>query len=215
MTPSSVLLLAALAVLVLVGARTGFGRGALPEALRPLVDTGTVFIIVGALLGPSGFHAITEGLLSQLSPVLVVGLGWIGFLYGSHLEWRLLRRSAPALYVAAAAEALLTFAIVAGAAWLLLRFVLAPALSAQEHLAAALILGICASGTAPAGVFQLERARLAAADLNALRFLAALDDLPGLLLLGLLGGWLQPIVPGSATGSPLVWASHICSIREA
>jgi Sodium/hydrogen exchanger family len=202
MSPGAVLLLAALAVLVLIGARLGFGRGALPAALRPLVDTGTVFIGIGAVLGPSGLNLFTAGLLAQLSPVLVIGLGWIGFLYGSHFEWRLLRRYPPRLYGAAAAEALLAFAVVAALAWLLLSFALAPALPAGERLAAALILGICASGTGPAGVFQLGgRAGLRPDDLAALRFLAAVDDLPAVALLGLMGAFLHPALPDALSSA--------------
>jgi hypothetical protein len=197
MTTGTILLLAALAVLVLAGARAGFGRAELPAWLRPLVDTGTVFILLGALLGPFGANLLTEGVLSQLSPVLVVGLGWIGFLYGSHLEWRLLRRYPAGLYAAAIGEGLVAFAAVAALAWLLLSAWLAPHLPARERLGAALILGICGSGTAPAGVFQLGgRSRIPAHDLNALRFLAAVDDLPAMVLLGLLGALLHPGAAG-------------------
>ncbi|HKI99241.1 MAG TPA: cation:proton antiporter [bacterium] len=206
MSPGVVLLLAALAVLVLVGARTGFGKGSLPAVLSPLVDTGTVFILIGALLGPSGFNLFTAGMLSQLSPVLVIGLGWIGFLYGSHFELRLLRRYPPALYAAAATEALIAFALVAALAWALLTYALAPELPGRERLAAALLLGICASGTAPAGIFQLGgRSRLSADDLSALRFLSTVDDIPAMLLLGLMGALLHPTVPGALSVQPALW----------
>jgi hypothetical protein len=206
MTPGAVLLLAALAALVLLGARLGFGRSALPESLRPLADTGTVFIGLGALLGPSALNLFTAGLLAQLGPVLVIGLGWIGFLYGSHFEWRLLRRYPPALYSAAITEALIAFGVVAGLAWLLLTYGIARDLPGDERLAAALILGICASGTAPAGVFHLgSRSRLGADDLSALRFLSAVDDLPAMAGLGLLAAFLHPSVPGGLSVQPWLW----------
>ena len=82
-------LLAVLLVLVLLGARWGFGKVRLPAPLRLLVATGLVFVFVGALIGPQGANLLTAETLRQLSPVLVIGLGWIGFLYGSHFEWRL------------------------------------------------------------------------------------------------------------------------------
>jgi hypothetical protein len=215
MTPGAILLLAALAALVLLGARTGFGRGPLPAVLQPLVDTGTVFIVLGALLGPFGLNLFTDALLSQLSPLIVIGLGWIGFLYGSHFEWRLLRRYPAALYGAAATEALLAFALVGALAWLLLSFWLAPDLPPAERLVAAGILGICASGTAPAGVFQLAgRARIRPDDQAALRFLATVDDLPGIVLLGLLGALLHPQSPGLVSPQPALWllASVACGV---
>ena len=206
MTPGTILLLAALAVLVLAGARAGFGRASMPAALRPLVDTGTVFILVGALLGPFGLNLFTVGMLEQLRPVIVIGLGWIGFLYGSHLEWRLMRRYPPALYAAAVAGGLVTFAVVAGLSWALLTAWLAADLPARERLAAALILGVCAMGTAPAGVFQLgASSRLSPDDLGALRFFSAVDDLPALVLLGLMGALLHPQLPGAPVLHPALW----------
>lgn len=206
MSTGSILLLAALAVLVLVGARAGFGNRALPAPLRPLVETGTVFIVLGALLGPSGLNLFTEGLLSQLSPVIVIGLGWIGFLYGSHFEFRLLRRYPPGLYAAAFTASLVTFAAVAGLSWLLLSRGLAAGLPARELVAAALILGVCAMGTAPAGVFQLGgRSGLRADDVSALRFVSAVDDLPSVLLLGVMGAFLRPQMQGVPGLEPVLW----------
>ncbi len=145
--------------------------------------------------------------------MLVIGLGWIGFLYGSHFEWRLLRRYPPALYAAGFAEALLAFAVVAGAAWLLLRHGLAADLPARELAAAALILGICASGTAPAGVFQLSpRRRIANTDMSTLRFFAAVDDLPAMVLLGLMSALLHPQVQGAPLGVPWLWLAFSVAI---
>ena len=190
MTPGTILVLAALAVLVVAGTRLGFGNRSLPRLLGPVVETGAVFILLGALIGPVGANLLTASLLAQLSPLVVIGLGWIGFLYGSHFEWRLVRRYPGPLYAAALFQAVFSFAVVAGASWLLLTYLLAGAFPGPERLAAALVLGICASGTAPAGVFHLtSRRRLASGDLNALRFFAAVDDLPGLLLLGLMGAF--------------------------
>lgn len=213
MTPGSILLLAALTVLVLVGARTGFGKSAVPAALRPLVDTGTVFIGVGAALGPFGANVFTEGLLAQLSPVIVIGLGWIGFLYGSHLEWRLMRRYAPMLYAAAMVESVAVFAVVAAASWGLLTLWLGRHLPGSERLAAALILGVCAMGTAPAGIFQLSaRSGLHPEDLNVLRFFSAVDDLPALVLLGLMGAFLRPETVDGFAAAPLTWLAFSVGI---
>jgi hypothetical protein len=206
MKPATVLLLALLAAAVLAGTRLGFGRRRIPPALRPLTDTGVGFVFLGALLGAQGANLVTAGILAQLSPVLVIGLGWIGFLYGSHFEWRLIRRFPGGLYAAGLLQALVTFALVSGGAWWLLSAWLAQGVPWQERAAATLILGICASGTAPAGVFTLaSRRRISADNLNALRFLSAVDDLPGVALLGMMGALLHPDNGAGGPWLPGLW----------
>lgn len=206
MSPGTIVLLAALAVLVVAGTRLGFGNRSLPRLLRPVVETGGVFIALGALIGPMGADLFSEGVLVQLSPLVVIGLGWIGFLYGSHFEWRLVRRYPGPLYAAAMFQAVFSFVVVGGASWLLLTFLLAEAFPWPERLAAALVLGICASGTAPAGVFYLSsRRRIAQGDLNVLRFFSAVDDLPGLLLLGLVGAFTLTAPAGGIELAPWWW----------
>ena len=202
MSPQTFLLLVGLAVLVLLAARLGFGQGRLPSMLHPLVETGTVFILIGAALGPSGANLLSPEMLEQISPILIIGLGWVGFLYGSHLEWRLLRRYPGRMYAATLVEAGVTFALVYAAVWWLLGWWSEATpwsggpLSHSTRMATTLVLAICAAGTAPAGVFLLSRARrINQGDLNLLQFMAALDDLPGLVLLGLSAWWLHPAAP--------------------
>ena len=206
MRPETLLLLGVLAVLVLVVSRLAFGRLRLVPWLQPLAATGTVFIFVGAIIGPQGADVFTTGILRQLDPLIVVGLGWIGFLYGSHFEWRLLRRHPTTVYAAALSTAVITFAVVTAAAWLLLAAWLAPALPWREHAAGAMILGICGAGTAPAGVFQLSPGRrLSARELNALRLFSALDDLPPVLLLGVLSALLPAPAAQRLPEAPWLW----------
>lgn len=206
MAPETILLLAVLGALALAGARWGFGRRRLPGWLQPLVRTGTVFIFFGALIGPQGMGALSREALGQLDPVLVIGLGWVGFLFGTHFEWRRLRRLPGTLLAAGMVEAVVTCAVVGLAAWGLLGWWAAGALSPAQRLAAAAVLAICAAGTAPAGLFQLgpER-RLSSRHVQTLRILAAVDDVPALVLLGLMNAVLHPAAPGETALGPLHW----------
>lgn len=214
MNAGTLLLLVLSAVLVLGGSRFGFGRVNTPQWLRPLVDTGTIFLILGVLIGPQGANVFTSDILDQLNPVLVIALGWIGFLYGSHLEWRLLKRYPGPLYLAGMLESLLVFILVAwGCLWLLNNWG-GDLTNGGDLLSASLILGICAAGTAPAGLFQLTSGRaMAVKDINALRFMSAVDDIPPLLILAISDAWIRGSSQwmGAGTGG-WVWMAITLSL---
>ena len=206
MTTGTLLLLGALAALAIAAPRLGFRTSDMRPTLRAILDTGAVFIFVGALLGPQAGGLFTQATLVQLSPLLVLGLSWIGFLFGSHFEWRLLRRYPPGIFAAGFLIAGCVLALVAGATWWLLPHLLPGALPPRARLEAALVLGMCASGTAPAGVFRLTTRRLLTREnLNALRFFAAVDDLPAIVALGVLHAFLRPGGEASAAAWGWFW----------
>ena len=193
MTAGTLLLIVAAIVLALAGARYTFVSRGLPGWLQPLLGTGVLFVFLGLLTGPQGANLFTETIIAQLNPVLVIALGWIGFLYGSHLEWRLLKRYPINLYLGGFFESLVTFGLVAGGSWWALQTWGADLGSATERLLGALILGICAAGTAPAGLFLLTFGRkMEARHLNTLRFFSAVDDLPALFVLALMDAFFRP-----------------------
>jgi len=205
MSLESILILTGVAVVLLAGSRLGFGNRRLPAILAPLANTGAVFILVGAVIGPSGTNLFSVGFLAQFNPLFVIGLGWIGFLYGSHLEWRLLRRYPVGLYGAALLEATITFAVVALSSWWILSRWMGLNPMAVDTQLAALMLGICASGTAPAGIFQISSRHVAHHELNIIRFFAAVDDLPALFLLGAMDAFFHPASLVGPWWVPIGW----------
>ncbi|MDH4246234.1 MAG: cation:proton antiporter [Deltaproteobacteria bacterium] len=183
MSTSTLLVLAGLSVLVLAGARWGFGRQQLPPVLQPLADSGIGFIALGVLIGPQGAALITGDTLRQMAPMLVIALGWIGFLFGAHLELRLLRRYPQGLYAAGFTAAMATAALVALVVWWVLETLQVG--MEVNRIPAAVAMGLCAAGTAPAGVFRFTQRTLRQADRNAMQFISATDDLPPLVLLAI------------------------------
>jgi len=208
MTPQTFLIIGVLVALLVAGSRGWLLGQHLPSWLRPFVDSGVSFIILGVVIGPQGANLITGDHLTQLQPLILVGLGWIGFLYGAHFEWRLMRRYPPGLYAAGSLQALFTFAVVAGAMWWVLPSALGSGWSNLERLSAALILGICAAGTAPAGTFRITSQRgISHHNQNILRFMAAIDDLPALAVLALATAWTHPAILGGSTIFFLQWVA--------
>ncbi|HDH96816.1 MAG TPA: hypothetical protein ENF73_03705, partial [Proteobacteria bacterium] len=122
--------------------------------------SGISFLLLGLILGPSVTSVFDENTLASMEFVAALGLGWIGFLFGMHLEWRLLRKVSTRLYVLAFGQALLTFVAVL--------FVLAALMvpsgraalpatvgSAVILWAGPVALAACASDSAPGRAFWL------------------------------------------------------------
>lgn len=206
------LLLIALLVVVMAGSGLGFGRRQLPAPIRLLFQTGTIFILVGWAIGPEGCNVMTEGILRQLGPVLYIALGWIGFLYGSHFEWRRVRQFAGRSYGAAFSEAFLCLVVVSGVAWLFLPYLHEGELATGLRLAESLMLGVCAAGTAPAGIYLLStERRMSRPNFQLLQFVSSVDDLPALALLGMVCVPLHPEATAFGIWGYLLWfALSVC-----
>ena len=224
MTPATLMVVLLLAGLLIAGSRVGLGHRRLPGPLQAAWETGVPFVLLGLLAGPQVGNLLTRETLENLRPVFLIGLGWIGFLYGSHFEWRRLRRFPLNSYAMGAFESIFTLALVALGFWWALGWGWLGPLTGRERTIAALLFGICASGTSPTGLFQRGPGKhLDQANLTLLRFLAAVDSLPALLVLGLMGGWFHParqslaglagwapwwMAMGAALGILLGWITH-------
>ncbi|MCA9796363.1 MAG: hypothetical protein KC910_31365, partial [Candidatus Eremiobacteraeota bacterium] len=114
----AVMLVIGLMVVAAVGSGKALG-GSRFLSVRLLARTGILFLLLGAAIGPNGLRLLDPDVLEQLGPIVVLGLGWIGFLYGIHLEYRWLRRFASGLFLTALGESAFTFLFVLAVFWLL------------------------------------------------------------------------------------------------
>ena len=62
-----------------------------PALLHDLLATGAPFLLLGLALGP-GLGVIDAAGLRMLEPLVALGIGWAGALFGLRLEWRMVRR---------------------------------------------------------------------------------------------------------------------------
>ncbi len=65
------------------------------QALSPInyfFSSGLIYIFLGLALGQSGFNILSPSVLRGLTPLISLGLGWVGFLFGFQLEAKYLRR---------------------------------------------------------------------------------------------------------------------------
>lgn len=179
-----------LILLALLGARFSFSTSAVPAGPRLLFRTGTHFLFVGFLLGPHALGLLTVDAIEQLFPLLALGLGWVGFLFGMQLDRENLRQFRPGFYVFAFGQAVLTFAIFAGLAWL--AFHLAGIRGEVVHL---MIFGAAAvaSVTTPAGIALVSTSFMAKGEVRRLLFfVASVDALVGIVALQVIYSLYHP-----------------------
>jgi len=136
----------ALALALLLIAGIGITRLSRPAFRRPallddLVATGAPFLLLGLLLGP-GLGVIDATGLRLLQPVIALGIGWSGALFGARLEWRMVRRLLPRTWVIGATLALPVLLVTAATAWALAHALPSLAESwGRPSLTVALVLG--------------------------------------------------------------------------
>lgn len=81
-----------LILLGFLGARLIVRRSSFLSPLTFLFISGLVYVFLGFALGSRGINVLSERVLTGLNPVISLGLGWIGFLFGFQLELKYLRR---------------------------------------------------------------------------------------------------------------------------
>jgi len=91
-----------------------------PALFDDLLATGAPFLLLGLLLGP-GLGVVDAAGLRLLEPVVALGIGWMGALFGARLEWRMLRRVSRRTWLIGATLALPVLLTTAATAWALAR----------------------------------------------------------------------------------------------
>ncbi|MFB3789456.1 MAG: hypothetical protein ACE15F_24115 [bacterium] len=89
--------------------RLALFRGKLSLGAQSFFGAGAEFLLLGFILGPAVTQVLTGKVLVQLSPVLSLGLGWIGLLVGLQFDRRVVVRIPAAVWKLGAAVSVITF----------------------------------------------------------------------------------------------------------
>jgi hypothetical protein len=179
----------ALVLLALLGARFSFSTERVPAGPRLLFRTGTHFLLLGALLGPAALGLLDDGAVVQLYPLLGLGLGWVGLLFGLQLDRRTLRQFPLGFHLIALGQALVTLVVFTALGLAAARQggLFGPAVDAVLLAAAA-----TAAVSSPAGVAMVSSNFLVRGRVRQfLFFVASLDAVVGLLALQLTYAYLH------------------------
>ncbi len=176
--------------LALVGARVSFSTANIAPGPRLLFRTGTHFIVIGFVLGPSVLGLVTRDALEHLFPFFALGFGWVGFLFGMQLEKETVRAFAAHMHRFAAGQALLAFAFMATVG---LVGLLAFGHLGRVEALLVLVASATACTSAPAGIAMVSSNFLVRGPVrDMLFFVASVDGIVGIILLQLIYAGFHP-----------------------
>ncbi len=121
---------------------SGFGGGTLLKKIKVPQVVG--YILLGVVIGVSGFHILKTSTIDSLSPLNSLALGLIGFMIGSELRLNALRKLGRYILAILLAEALGAYLLVSVTTYLL---------TGKSYLA--ILLGALSSATAPAATVDV------------------------------------------------------------
>lgn len=150
------------------------------------------FMIAGAILGVSVFKVFDEQILTQLSFIPDIALGFVAFSIGSELNLKVLKRLGKSITTILLCETLLAFLLVTGAVLLV----------TGGDWPFALIFGAMAPATAPAGTVAVIQEYKAKGNLTqALYAVVGFDDGIAVLIFGFASASSKALLASETGGS--------------
>ncbi|MFQ5560579.1 MAG: cation:proton antiporter [Nitrospinota bacterium] len=175
----------------------------LPEFIQTFLHSDLLFVLVGVAAGPTFLNVLPKNELLSLTPIVYIGLGFTGFIYGTHLEWRQIRRFPPHYHFFALYESLGTLLYVSLGIWLVtallpVHFNHWPGMEFTPLI----ISGAIVCGTAPSLLFVLShKYNLGSKPFRLIQFSSTVNDLPTILVFGL----FYSIEKSISLDTPDVW----------
>jgi Kef-type K+ transport system membrane component KefB len=170
-----------LILLALVGSRLSFSTKRIPQGPGLLFRTGTHFLILGFLLGPSALGLLTAESTVDLSPFLALGLGWVGFHFGLQFERESLSHFPWTYHGLAVGQAILTFGLFLGVGLAALHL-----LGWADDVSPVLLVGAAAAAsvTTPACIAMVSSNFMVRGDVrDLLFFVGSVDAVVGIVAL--------------------------------
>jgi Kef-type K+ transport system membrane component KefB len=170
-----------LALIGLLGAGLTFSKRQGPLGPRIFIAIGGPFLFLGFALGPHILGVISRVAVAQLTPLLALGLGWIGLLFGLQLDRDHLRQFPPRYLALAWLQAAIAFGIV-----LLVAYLVTDAWSTLGLGALILVAAATACVSTPAAIALISNTYMTRGRMTRLLFyVASLDAAVGIVALGL------------------------------
>jgi len=159
----------------LSGSRLSFFNRKISLGFKSIMFTGTEYILIGILLGNSGFQLIDSQTIKTFNPFLMFGLSAIGFLFGLQFNKEQLKKIPRYYFIISFVESFITFLTVSTLTYVLLGSFLK--LDKNTLVFAALIMGSFSSTTAQSALaiinqnYRFKNIK----KINMLRYISSID----------------------------------------
>ena len=156
------------------------------------------YIVMGILIGSSGFHILEPNVIAALDPISTVALSLIGFLIGGELKLGVIKKYGKQFISILLFEAITPAFVVGGivtlVVWLFTKDI-------GHAVSLGLILGAICSATAPAATTDVLAEYRTRGPLTTTVFgIVAMDDAVALVLYTIASTIVTPIIGGSSLG---------------
>ena len=156
------------------------------------------YIVMGIIIGSSGFHILEPNVIAALDPISTVALSLIGFLIGGELKLNVIKKYGKQFISILLFEAI-TPAIVVGGVVTLVVWLFTKDITHAVSLG--LILGAICSATAPAATTDvLAEYRTRGPLTTTVYGIVAMDDAVALILYTIASTIVTPLIGGTALG---------------
>jgi hypothetical protein len=174
-------------------------------ARRYLIVSGAEYLVLGILLGPQVSGLLSATVITSLAPVVTLALGWTGMIVGAQLELRELIMRPAREFRIAFAESSMTFLVVAGLAFVILRSPLSD--TDTGPLLAAVAMGAMAVASSGVGIALVaDIAGASGRILDQLRMSARIDAVVAIVIFGLMLCVHHAPAPASRPLTSTEWA---------
>lgn len=154
------------------------------------------YIVIGILLGASGFHILEPSVISALDSVSTIALSFIGFLVGGELKAQTIKKYGKQFVSILLFEAI-TPAIVVGTLVTIINYAVTK--DFRHSISIGLILGAICSATAPAATTDvLAEYRTRGPLTTTVYGIVAMDDAVALILYTIASTIVSPIIGGKS-----------------
>lgn len=195
-----------LLLLGMLGARFAFPPGEFGTGPRVLVAARWHFLLIGFLLGPHATGLLDPRTIGQLLPVILLGVAWIGLLFGSQFSYRRLRDVSRPYLLLLAVQAAIAFIVFATAGVLLIES-FGSVSREQRAIILAAAATACVSG--PLAIAVVSRAVAGGPITEFILLAGSLDGVVGVIALQFVGALYHPreLYAGFELFGPAGWLS--------
>ena len=208
-TPGAVLVIVAVAAVALLAGGARIERLSRLPAIGALLHGGWVYCAIGVCLGPLGIHALDDGRLAALQPLVSCLLALIGLIAGVQCSPSILRAVPTRLIGWTSLDAVLSIAIGAIVTLLLARPLLGPVeLAGDAKIPGTLMLAACIATIAAATIGWAPESRtlIASAQPRAVRLAVLIQaggGLSAIIAIALSSVAVIPLDPAGSDGMAL------------